>query len=251
MPKMACRLRVKLVISNDFYIVGNCFYYILILSKKCFYYFTWLIFTELLVLLHNVGLNVGNQNNLSMMNLYSNLLVLVMDPDWGSFLVVFAIFLWVHYGYYYWIVVSYFCLYCGVWAWQWVVVLQCLRLLLIYLLLWLMQSHDFGNWLVYWYCSLEIGWYGVWYCSLMMVYTLPMLYWFSCGCDLAELQCCPQWCLSIYFGLVQDQNDLSLFLFALLLLYWLKSFAYAVLFDSAKNLNQMNLEQVSKFKYGS
>ena len=152
-------------------------------------------FTKLLVLLHSVELNVGNPNNQSMMNFVFHLPVLSMDPDWGSILVVLAIpmsSLWLL------LLVCYELFLSIMWCLSlaMVVVLQWLWLLLIYLQLWLVQSHDFGNWLVSWYCSLEIGWYGVWCCSLMMVYILPMLYWFSCGCDLAELQWGSLWCLS-------------------------------------------------------
>ena len=81
MPNVACRLRAKLVISSEFSIVGNCFYCNLILSKDMLLLLYLSNFTELLVLLHSVELNVGNPNNQSMMNFVFHLPVLSMDPD--------------------------------------------------------------------------------------------------------------------------------------------------------------------------
>ena len=106
---------------------------------------------------------------------------------------------------------------------------------------------DYGHLLMSWFFSLVIRWY--WCC------------WDGCVCfvhpEWIGLRLWTCWAavmlylVSIYnLCTVQDQSDLFLFLFALLLFHCLNFFAYA---DSLilPNLNHMNLEQVSKFKTGS
>ena len=80
MPNVACRLKAILVISSEFSNAGNdLLQFDLIHLRFILFYFS--NFTELLVLLHSIGLIVGNPNNKSMMNFEFHLPYLSMDPD--------------------------------------------------------------------------------------------------------------------------------------------------------------------------
>ena len=74
MPNVACRLKVKMVISYDFLYWQKSFLLPFVLIQK-------LVSTELLSHLYCLGLNVGIKNYLSMMNFEFHLPYLSMDPD--------------------------------------------------------------------------------------------------------------------------------------------------------------------------
>ena len=127
-----------------------------------------------------------------------------------------------------------------------VVVLKWLRLLLIYLLLWLVQSHEFGNLLLSWYCSLEIGWYWI---PVMVFATLPIQNGWLVVVIL--LSCC-----DAIFGVYLQSLDCarskwSVPGFTCITTVSLLNLLLLLINCFCQNLNQMNLEQVSKFKYGS